>query len=174
MSEYAVVAGTATIRIERLLPGPIDLVWDYLTDSKKRGKWFAAGEMELRVGGKVELIFNNSGLSPMKEPVPEKFQKYEGYRSGGFVTELDPPRRLSFRWVDEESDNEVTFELTPRDGETLLVITHRDLKKREERVGVSGGWHIHLDILEDNLRGVTPRPFWSTHEKYEKEYEKRM
>jgi uncharacterized protein YndB with AHSA1/START domain len=174
MSDYGVVAGVGTVRLERVLPGPIELVWEYLTDSKKRGTWFAAGEMELRVGGKVELVFHNADLSPHEEPVPEKFEKYEGYRSGGHITQLDPPRLLAFMWVDPESENEVTFELTPRDGETLLVITHRNLTKREEMLGVSSGWHIHLDILEDVLRGVTPRPFWSTLEKYEKEYEKRM
>ena len=50
MSEYGVVTEPRTIRMERLLPGPIERVWDYLTDSAKRGKWFAAGKMELRVG----------------------------------------------------------------------------------------------------------------------------
>jgi hypothetical protein len=29
-------------------------------------------------------------------------------------------------------------------------------------VNVSSGWHTHLAILEDNLAGRTPRPFWST------------
>jgi len=174
MSEYAVVAGAGTLRISRLMPGPIDLVWEYLTDSKKRGTWFATGEMDLRVGGKVELVFHNAELSPHKEPVPEKYQPYEGWRSGGEITQLDPPRLLAFNWRDPMSETEVVFELTPRGESTMLVITHRDLKSREDTVGVAGGWHIHLDMLEDNLRGVTPRPFWSGVEKYEKEYEQRL
>ena len=53
MSEYGVVTESRTIRMERLLPGPIERVWDYLTDSAKRGKWFAAGKMDLRVGGDI-------------------------------------------------------------------------------------------------------------------------
>jgi len=174
MSEYAVMEGVSTVRISRLMPGPIDLVWEYLTDSKKRATWFASGPMDLRIGGRVELVFHNAELSPHKEEVPEKFKQYEGWSSGGEITQLDPPRLLAFNWRDPMSETEVVFELSPRGADTLLVITHRDLKKREDIVGVAGGWHIHLDILEDNLRGVTPRPFWSTHEKYEKEYEQRL
>ena len=32
-----------TVRLERLLPGPIERVWAYLTESAKRATWFAAG-----------------------------------------------------------------------------------------------------------------------------------
>jgi uncharacterized protein YndB with AHSA1/START domain len=51
MSEYGVVTEAGTIRFERVLPGPIERVWAYLTESKERGKWLASGEMDLRVGG---------------------------------------------------------------------------------------------------------------------------
>ena len=52
MNEYGVITHPDTVRLERLLPGPIERVWDYLTDSKKRGTWLATGTMDLRVGGK--------------------------------------------------------------------------------------------------------------------------
>ena len=38
----------STIRFERLLPGPVERVWAYLTESKKRATWLAAGEFDLR------------------------------------------------------------------------------------------------------------------------------
>jgi hypothetical protein len=41
-------------------------------------------------------------------------------------------------------------------------------------VDVSGGWHVHLDVLEDVLAGRTPRPFWSTNARYAEEYEDRV
>ena len=53
----------STIRLERLLPGPVERVWAYLTESKQRATWLAAGEFDLRLGGKVELIFDNDRLS---------------------------------------------------------------------------------------------------------------
>ena len=41
-------------------------------------------------------------------------------------------------------------------------------------VSVASGWHSHLAILIDNLNGVAPRPFWTTHAKMEAEYETRI
>jgi uncharacterized protein YndB with AHSA1/START domain len=173
--KYGTVTGPGEVRFERLLPGPIERVWAYLTESEKRGKWFAAGPMELKPSGKLELIFRNSELSHHNEPTPEKYQKYEGYKSTGQVMRCEPPRILSFLWDEEKGDpSEVTFELTARGKEVLLVLTHRRLATRGNMVGVSGGWHLHLAILADILNGVTPRPFWSNHAKLEAEYEKRI
>ena len=53
MTGYPEVISPTEIRFERLLPGPIETVWSYLTESGKRGEWLASGPMELRVGGKV-------------------------------------------------------------------------------------------------------------------------
>jgi len=53
----------STIRFERLLPGPVERVWAYLTESKKRATWLAAGEFDLRIGGRIELHFDNDKLS---------------------------------------------------------------------------------------------------------------
>ena len=36
--EYGVALEDRTVRLERLLPGPIERVWTYLTDPEKRGK----------------------------------------------------------------------------------------------------------------------------------------
>ena len=63
-----------TVRLERILPGPIERVWDYLVDGEKRGEWLCSGEMEPRVGGKVELEFQHSDLSAEKA-YPERFKK---------------------------------------------------------------------------------------------------
>src|SRR5690606_39019955 len=32
-----------TVRFRRVLPGPIERVWAYLTEADKRAKWFAGG-----------------------------------------------------------------------------------------------------------------------------------
>jgi uncharacterized protein YndB with AHSA1/START domain len=169
--------GTSTeaglVRLERKLPGPIERVWEYLTDSEKRGKWFASGPMELRPGGKIEFHFHNSELSAHQEPTPERFKKVEGLKSNGRVIKCDPPKLLSFAW-DEMSggESEVTFELSERDDKVLMVITHRRLRNRNEMVGVGAGWHVHVGILNDILNGRDLRPFWSTYEGLEKEYDR--
>lgn len=54
MSDYGEVVEPGTVRIERLLPGPIERVWAYLTDVDKRATWLAGGLLE-QVTDKVRL-----------------------------------------------------------------------------------------------------------------------
>ena len=70
MSEYGVATEPGTVRLERVLPGPIERVWKYLTDSDLRAKWLASGDMDLQVGGRTELRFRNSELSPRRNRRP--------------------------------------------------------------------------------------------------------
>jgi len=75
--DYGTVLSPTEVRFERLLPGPIETVWAFLTDSKKRGEWFASGPMEPWVGGKVTLRFKHSDLSPHKAPPPDRFKEMD-------------------------------------------------------------------------------------------------
>lgn len=159
------------VRIERWLPGPIERVWAYLTESDKRGRWLAPGIMELRVGGRVEHRFRHADLSDEKTPPPP----YEAYAAGhvmhGTVTACEPPHLLGYTWGDGAEDTEVTFELSSQpDGEVKLVVTHRRLRSRAGMANVAAGWHAHLGILLDVLEGREPRGFWSTHTRMEAEY----
>jgi hypothetical protein len=86
--EYGELTEPETFRIERLLPGPIERVWSYLTEPEKRKRWFGAGPMELRAGGRVKLQFKFSELSAEKTP-PTKGDECE---IPGRVTRCDPPR----------------------------------------------------------------------------------
>jgi uncharacterized protein YndB with AHSA1/START domain len=174
MNEYAAITGPSEVRIERLLPGPIERVWDYLTDSQKRGTWLASGPMELRVGGRVELTFRHSNLDTQKAPTPDRLRPYEeGKPQVGEITRLDPPRLLSLSWGDP-GNSEVTFELTPQGDQVHLVITHRRLANRQIMKWVAGGWHSHLTILLHHLMGTSSLPFWTIFTDLEAEYEKRL
>jgi uncharacterized protein YndB with AHSA1/START domain len=175
MSEFGVVTGARTLCIRRVLPGPVERIWAYLTESEKRGRWLASGPMELRVGGRVELNFRNAELSPHVEATPEKYKKWEeGASVHGRITRCSPPRLLSYTWSEPSGESEVTFELTPQGEDVLLVLTHRRLGSRATMVNVAGGWHTHLGILIDRLEGRDPRPFWSTFERLEAEYQRRL
>jgi len=77
MSDYGVATEAGTVRLERLLPGPIERIWAYLTEPEKRAKWLAGGPMQLFVGGRAELRFRHADLSAEKTP-PGKFRKMEG------------------------------------------------------------------------------------------------
>ena len=153
----------STIRFERLLPGPVERVWAYLVESKKRATWLAAGEFDLRVGGKIELIFENDKLS---DDTP---RGGGGRRFEGRITRLDPLRALGHSWEWDGKDTEVVYELTPKGKDVLLSIEHRLPVDGGMINGVGAGWVVHAGILADQLNGVKPRPFWATHEKLMKE-----
>jgi len=175
MSDYGIVTEAGAVRFERLLPASAERVWDYLTDSELRRKWFAGGEMELRAGGVLTLVFRNSELSPADEEVPERFRKYEGFESKGEIVAAEPPRRLVFLWFEESGPpTEVSWELEPKGEATLLTLTHRRLAGPDQTVDVSGGWHLHLDVLEDVLAGREPRPFWARQAALEAEYRRQL
>ena len=175
MSDYGTVTEAGSVRFERLLPAPVERVWEYLVDSELRRQWFAAGEMELRPGGPLKLVFHNSGLAPEGEETPEAYQQYEGMESGGEIVKAEPPRLLVFNWFEEKAPaTEVSWELTPEGEQTRMVLTHRRLANRAAMVDVSGGWHLHLDVLEDVLAGREPRPFWARQAVLEEEYREKI
>ncbi len=156
-----------TVKLERLLPGPIERVWAYITESDKRAKWLAAGEFDLRVGGRIELRFDNDKLSADKN-TPARHQG--GHKPMvGVITRLEPPRLLAHTWMWDSGDTEATYELAERGTQVLLTIVHRKLAK-DIVPAIMGGWDTHSGILEDLLKGVEPRPFWSTHDKLAQEY----
>lgn len=176
---YGVLTAPDTLRIERLLPGPIERVWSYLTESDKRARWLAAGDMDLQVGGRVEHVFRNWELTENDDPPPAKYAKYAEHagesRMLGRIIACEPPHSLTYTWGEAAGEySEVTFELTGRGTKVMLVLTHRRLANRDEKLGVSAGWHTHLDILADRLRGRTSPGFWHTHTRLEAEYAKRI
>jgi len=172
MKQAATVVEPGTVKVERLLPGPVERVWAYLTDSRKRATWFAGGEFDLRVGGRARLEFDHASLSSEKV-TPDKFKNVGRPQFDGTITRLEPMRVLAYTMRFGERDSEVTFELAPRGKEVLLVITHRGMDERDLRVRIMAGWDVHTGILADVLNGVEPRPFWSTHAKLAREYEAR-
>lgn len=176
MSGFGKIVAPGTVRFERLLPGPIERVWAYLTDSEKRGQWLAAGEMTPRPGAAFELRFDHAGLSPHKVPTPARFKRFEGGGSTRHeIVRWEPPHLLAITWGGgAEEPSEVTFELTPEGDEVRLVLTHRRLADTKTMINVAGGWHTHLDILSQKLAGRTPPSFWSLFEGIEAEYGKRF
>ena len=168
MKAPVTVVEPGTVRLERLLPGPLERVWAYITESDKRARWFAAGEFDLRVGGRIRLEFDNSSLSSDKVP-PEKFKDKQKGSFTGVITRLEPMRLLAHTWTWQSGDTEVTYELTPRGKDVLLVIVHARVPK-EAGTAVMSGWDVHSGVLADVLNGVEPRPFWTEVARAEKQY----
>jgi len=166
---YGVLTEPATLKIQRLLPGPIERVWAYLTESELRRQWLAAGKMEMKVGAPFELVWRNEELNNPPSQRPAGFP--EERRMQSRITELDPPRKLAFTW---EGSGDVSFELDPKGDQVLLTVIHRRLPDRASLLGVGAGWHTHLDLLVAHTIGKKPEPFWDVWSRVRREYDRRM
>jgi uncharacterized protein YndB with AHSA1/START domain len=168
IATYGEVIEANTLRIKRRLPGSIDRVWDYLTDSDLRRQWLASGEMEMKAGAPFALVWRNDELENAGQR-PEGFD--EEHRMTSEIIEVDPPHRLSYRFGNA---GEVTFELERAGDEVLLTLTHRRLPGREMMTKVAAGWHAHLDVLDAKLAGIAPKPFWDNWAGLKADYEQRI
>jgi uncharacterized protein YndB with AHSA1/START domain len=165
--------GPAEVRFVRTLPGPIERVWDYLTDPEKRARWFAGGTMEKRVGGKMRLDFRHKDLVPDETP-PKGYEQHHdpGNSMENTVTRYEPPRLLAFTFG-SDGESEVTIELTPQGREVQLVLTHRATGGDVPYMTDFGtGWHTHFSLLKALLEGAPRPPFWSTFVQLKADYEK--
>jgi hypothetical protein len=70
---------------------------------------------------------------------------------------------------------EVTFELDAVGSEVRLTVTQRRLGDDPATwANVADGWHTHLAILEDRLRGRVPAPFFTAFAPIEAAYLERF
>lgn len=131
------------VRMERLLPGPIERVWEHLTNTVLLNAWFGEkSHIEPRQGGSVRLM--------------------DGHIRGT-ITQWHPPRRLSYTWnvfgpgdapeaMSAYPESYLMFTLEPRGDNVLLVLSHLPVLERFEKQNAMG-WHTFLDILTDTLAG---------------------
>jgi uncharacterized protein YndB with AHSA1/START domain len=133
---------TTELQLRRTLAVPADRVWRALTDPAALAAWFwperfaTTVEVDLRVGGRYRIDGPGVGLAV----------------AGEYVT-VDPPRRLVFtwRWDGEPDETLVTFELTPGEAGTELVVVHERFTDDAQRDDHVKGWSDCLDRLQDWL-----------------------
>jgi uncharacterized protein YndB with AHSA1/START domain len=167
---YGALIEPTTLEIQRLLPGPIERVWTYLTDSELRRKWLAAGDMDLTGGAPFELVWRNDELTDPPGTRPAGFG--EEHRMQSRVLSCDPPRKLVFTFGVQ---SEVTFALDPRGAKVLLTVIHKRVPDRATLLKVSAGWHAHLDILVAVASGAqAPAAFWDGWSRLHEDYDRRL
>jgi len=166
---YGEVVEPATLKIERVLPGPIERVWDYLTKSDLRRQWLASGDMANESGTDFELIWRNDELTDPPGTRPEGFS--DQHSATCQLLTYDPPHILAYTFG---KHGEVTFTLTPKGEEVLLSLVHRRMPDPGVMAMVGPGWHAHLDILAAKMRGLESEPFWDSWVRLKADYARRL
>lgn len=155
VDRYGHLIERKVLKIQRLLPGPIERVWSYLTESELRRKWLAAGDMVLAPGAEFEFTWRNNELTDPPGTLPEGASAEHSMRCR--FLEVDAPHLLKFTWG---VASEVTFTLEPAGEDVLLTVLHRGAPDRNVLLSVSSGWHMHLDVLVAAMTGTRTGPFW--------------
>jgi len=136
---------TYSLTVERVIPGPIEDVFDAWLDPMSMRQWMKPGPMALSaatvnpvVGGKYALTFTGEG----------KVIPHEGeYR------EITRPHRLVFSWKSEGAgDTVVTIDFARlADRKTKVTLTHERFVSEGARDGHRSGWGGILDQLEQAM-----------------------
>src|SRR3546814_20336629 len=75
-ASYAGVSDTDTVRLQRTLPGPIERVWQYITDAGLRRQWLAGGDdVQPRAGTSFEMVWRHDELT---DPPGERTEGFGG------------------------------------------------------------------------------------------------
>jgi uncharacterized protein YndB with AHSA1/START domain len=134
---------TYSLQVERVIPGPIENVFDAWLDPDSVKAWMRPGpgmtvpsvRIDPRVGGKYLIVMSS----------PDREIPHEGeYRV------IERPNRLVFTWVSEPAGNSLVTVAFHRltDASTRVVLTHEKLPNEASRDGHRGGWQVILEALE--------------------------
>lgn len=178
MDAFGKLVNPQTVVFERLLPGPIERVFAFLTEEDKRRQWFTTGAMPAKVGERFSMHWHHRTYSPNQAPPPDSMKEMDekGHSSTFTLLAYEPPYRLAYTFGETKHPNdtpEVEFVLKPEGDMVRLTLTHTKAPDRDYALGVSRGWHSHLDVLEYQLKGETPPAFWDIWRRYDGVYDKR-
>jgi uncharacterized protein YndB with AHSA1/START domain len=142
----------ATLRYERRLSHPREVVWKAITDPKELAGWMnTKAVVDGRNGGTIDFVNTVSG-----------------FHTTGHILVWDPQHIFEYEWhiapnpslPNGEPESVIRWELK-QDGDsnnTLLTLTHSHLTKSTS-LRFAPGWHAYLDRLEASLNNAVP-PDW--------------
>jgi len=132
-----------SLEVERVVPGPIDEVFDAWLDPKLLSQWMTPGsgmsvpaaEVDPVVGGRFRIVMRAGDRD-----IPHE----------GEYRVIERPTRLVFTWTSEPAgkDTLVSIVFTPlTDGETRVSLTHDRFASESSRDSHRRGWGEILDAL---------------------------
>ncbi|MCM3882035.1 MAG: SRPBCC domain-containing protein [Vicinamibacterales bacterium] len=134
-----------SLTVERVIPGPIDQVFDAWLDPASLKQWMRPGTASLDtaetdpvVGGNFSFVFKNG-----PNTIPHE----------GEYREIDRPHRLVFTWKSEPAgDTLVTIVFTRvAQRQTKITLTHERFKTEAARDSHVNGWGGIFDKLQQTM-----------------------
>lgn len=139
-------ASETTLRLERLIPSPPEVLFTLWTTPAQLVRWWApegyvasVHDLDTRPGGRwrVAMLRSDGGVVV----------------TSGVYRIVDPPRRLAFTWAWEdqsgarghESEVTVSFEAMP--GGTRVVLVQQRFESKHARDNHNVGWSACFDRL---------------------------
>ena len=133
------------IIVEQIFDTSMTKVWDAITELEQMKQWF----FENIPSFKPELGFETQFV------VNSEARKFTHLWK---ITEVSPIQKITYNWKYEEyqGDSEVTFELSEKDNQTLLRLTHKviksfpdDVPEFERKSGIQGwNYFIRMNLKE--------------------------
>jgi uncharacterized protein YndB with AHSA1/START domain len=139
-------ASETTLRLERLIPSPPEVLFTLWTTPAQLVRWWApegyvasVHDLDTRPGGRWRVTMRRSDGGVVV--------------TSGVYRIVDPPRRLAFTWAWEdqsgarghESEVMVSFEATP--GGTRVVLVQQRFESKHARDNHNVGWSACFDRL---------------------------
>lgn len=138
---------TERFLVEREFAVPPAELFAAWTDVSILTRWFGCGDdmlwnvhaWDVRPGGAIAVSLDFGG---------------KPYEVRGEFLVVEPPRRLHYRWNEDQS---VDVTIEPRGAGSLLRLEHRWPPTNEDRSMIAGGWTSALEQLQRALAdGVAP------------------
>jgi uncharacterized protein YndB with AHSA1/START domain len=138
LGEISICGDEAEAIFSRTFDHPTQAVWAALTRSDLRAQWLAPGEIELFLGGHVNLDFGDSGIVIRSQ-----------------VSAYSPGRLLEYSWSgDGDTLRPLRWEISTYDGKAQLSLT-LTMPASEDIARSCAGWEAHLEMLAATLEGVS-------------------
>ncbi|MCP3935803.1 MAG: SRPBCC domain-containing protein [Actinomycetia bacterium] len=118
--------------VDRLIPAPVDIVWNLISTSEGLLEWMAVeAEVDLNPGGAIRWTHENDAVvaGSVVEVVPmRRLVLTYGWESGGFPI--------------EPGSTTVTIELESRGGATMVTVRHEGLDDEMAKAHTEGWTHF--------------------------------
>jgi uncharacterized protein YndB with AHSA1/START domain len=154
MTDFATIEDNV-LEIERHLEAPPARIWRAVTEPDELRVWLARADIDLRVGGRIVLEFEND---------PNVMD--------GAITELREGEVIEYTWPESGTHSVVRFELSPEGAGTRLRLVHT-FRKVHDVSSYGAGWHHHLELLAAQASGQRRDWDWNRYHELKAEYERR-